>query len=210
MKNLAALMAEAEALADTEIERQRVALWRNSIWKWMLDGRAEYEARTPRPEVKQTRPDENTGLIDRPHWTLGRRPTGAGITIPSRSSLPISKFPATRSSTASTCPTRISTARPAGEVVHELHRVQRAGLQQLCGREHQPRAVDPPAPGDGLRPAQRIRPRRLRHRRVPLRVLRHQGAAPAEATRRQVSGRSTAVTRGRAATNCGPATKAWR
>ncbi len=46
LKNLAALMAEADALAGTEIERQRVALWRNSIWKWMLDGRAEYEART--------------------------------------------------------------------------------------------------------------------------------------------------------------------
>lgn len=44
MKNLAALMAEAEAKAGKEIERQRVALWRNSIWKWMLDGRAEYEA----------------------------------------------------------------------------------------------------------------------------------------------------------------------
>jgi len=46
MKQLAALMTEAEAKAGTESERQRVALWRNSIWKWMLEGRAEYEART--------------------------------------------------------------------------------------------------------------------------------------------------------------------
>jgi hypothetical protein len=50
MQNLAALMAEADTLAATESERQRVALWRNSIWKWMLDGRAEYEARTQRSD----------------------------------------------------------------------------------------------------------------------------------------------------------------
>jgi hypothetical protein len=45
MKNLAALMAEAEARAGMDIDRQRVALERNSIWQWMLDGRANYEAR---------------------------------------------------------------------------------------------------------------------------------------------------------------------
>jgi hypothetical protein len=49
MRRLAALMAEAEAQADTELARQRVALWRNSIWQWMLDGRAEYEARNTAP-----------------------------------------------------------------------------------------------------------------------------------------------------------------
>jgi hypothetical protein len=46
MKNLATLMAEVGALASTEIESQRVAFWRNPIWKWMLDGRADFEART--------------------------------------------------------------------------------------------------------------------------------------------------------------------
>jgi hypothetical protein len=49
MKELGKLMAQAEEQAGTQIERQRVALWRNSIWKWMLDGRAEYEAGTPSP-----------------------------------------------------------------------------------------------------------------------------------------------------------------
>jgi hypothetical protein len=49
MKNLAVLMAEADALAGTEVERQRVALWHDSLWKWMLDGRAEYEARNTAP-----------------------------------------------------------------------------------------------------------------------------------------------------------------
>ena len=46
--------------------------------------------------------------------------------------------------------------------------------------------VDEPAPGDGLRQGGRVRLRRLRDRRVSLRVLRHQGAAPAEEAGRQV------------------------
>ncbi len=45
MKQLADFMAEAGTRAGNETERQRVALWNNSIWKWMLDGRAEHEAR---------------------------------------------------------------------------------------------------------------------------------------------------------------------
>jgi hypothetical protein len=44
-KHLAALMAEAEARADTEMTNQRVALWRDSIWKWMLESRTRYQAR---------------------------------------------------------------------------------------------------------------------------------------------------------------------
>jgi hypothetical protein len=56
MKNLASLMAEAEALAGTELDRQRVALWRNSIWKWMLDGRAEHEARNATPGARRIAP----------------------------------------------------------------------------------------------------------------------------------------------------------
>ena len=50
MKSLAELMAQAESLAATDVERQRVALWRDSIWKWMLDGRAEYDARNATPK----------------------------------------------------------------------------------------------------------------------------------------------------------------
>ncbi len=45
MKTLGALIKEAEAQAETTIQKQRVALWKNSIWKWMLDGRAEYDRR---------------------------------------------------------------------------------------------------------------------------------------------------------------------
>jgi hypothetical protein len=39
------MIAQVEKRAATETERQRVARWRNSIWKWALNGRAEYEAR---------------------------------------------------------------------------------------------------------------------------------------------------------------------
>lgn len=53
MRKLAALMDQAQQAAATDTERQRVALWRNSIWQWMLDGRAEYEARTS-PSSKPT------------------------------------------------------------------------------------------------------------------------------------------------------------
>jgi hypothetical protein len=45
MKKLSMLMSEADTQANTETEKQRVALWRDSIWKWMLDGREGYEAR---------------------------------------------------------------------------------------------------------------------------------------------------------------------
>lgn len=45
MNLLASYMAEAGAAAATDPERQRVALWNDSIWKWMRDGRAEFEAR---------------------------------------------------------------------------------------------------------------------------------------------------------------------
>jgi hypothetical protein len=43
MKTLGALMEEAEAKAKTTVEKERVSLWRNSLWKWMLDGQAEYQ-----------------------------------------------------------------------------------------------------------------------------------------------------------------------
>jgi hypothetical protein len=64
MKELAALMAEAEAKAATGAEKQRVALWRNSLWKWMLDGRAEFEARTTKSDAKPAPPAESAAPID--------------------------------------------------------------------------------------------------------------------------------------------------
>src|SRR5512136_2838704 len=65
MQELGDLIAQAEKQAGTETERQRVALWRNSIWKWALDGRAEYEARAAKSEANPVRPAESTGPVDR-------------------------------------------------------------------------------------------------------------------------------------------------
>ncbi|HOX37604.1 MAG TPA: DUF4838 domain-containing protein [Candidatus Brocadiia bacterium] len=45
MDELGALIAEAETLAKSDIEKKRVALWRKAVWQWMLDGRAEYLAK---------------------------------------------------------------------------------------------------------------------------------------------------------------------
>jgi len=45
MKQLGALIQSAEARANDDTERMRVSLWRQAIWQWMLDGRAEYDAR---------------------------------------------------------------------------------------------------------------------------------------------------------------------
>jgi hypothetical protein len=45
MEQLGKWMTEAEALAQTEQEKRRVGLWRDAIWKWMADGRAEYLAK---------------------------------------------------------------------------------------------------------------------------------------------------------------------
>lgn len=47
MQQLAMWMEEAQALAQTELERRRVGQWHDAIWKWMLDGRAEYLAGSP-------------------------------------------------------------------------------------------------------------------------------------------------------------------
>jgi hypothetical protein len=42
MRELGAFMDEAQAMAQTGLEKQRVGLWRDAIWKWMQEGRAEY------------------------------------------------------------------------------------------------------------------------------------------------------------------------
>jgi hypothetical protein len=43
-------MIQAETLATTGIEKQRVALWRKALWEWIRQGRAEYEATQTRKE----------------------------------------------------------------------------------------------------------------------------------------------------------------
>ena len=45
MEQLGTLMTQALALAQTEQEKRRVGLWNDAIWKWMVDGRAEYLAK---------------------------------------------------------------------------------------------------------------------------------------------------------------------
>ena len=44
MEELGALMAQAEKLAATDTEKQRVALWRKALWDWMCQGREQYRA----------------------------------------------------------------------------------------------------------------------------------------------------------------------
>jgi hypothetical protein len=45
MDELGALMAQAEVRAATDVEKRRVGLWRDAIWKWMYDGRAQFLAK---------------------------------------------------------------------------------------------------------------------------------------------------------------------
>lgn len=44
MQQLGARIAEAQSRAQTEPEKQRVALWREALWQWMQDGREQYRA----------------------------------------------------------------------------------------------------------------------------------------------------------------------
>ncbi|MBX9651976.1 DUF4838 domain-containing protein [bacterium] len=46
MEELGALMVEAEKLAMTPEEKERVVLWRHAFWDWMAEGRQEYLATT--------------------------------------------------------------------------------------------------------------------------------------------------------------------
>ncbi|MDI6451913.1 hypothetical protein, partial [Anaerobaca lacustris] len=39
MEEFRRLIVQAEELAATETEKQRVALWRSAIWEWMRQGR---------------------------------------------------------------------------------------------------------------------------------------------------------------------------
>ena len=44
MEELGTVISRAEKLAATETEKRRVALWRNTIWEWMRQGREQYLA----------------------------------------------------------------------------------------------------------------------------------------------------------------------
>jgi len=47
MEQLGALMAQAEALAATEMERRRVDTWKRGVWDYMVEGRQEYLEKKP-------------------------------------------------------------------------------------------------------------------------------------------------------------------
>jgi len=55
MKRLGTLIEEAQAHARTEQEKERVALWKQALWKWMQDGRAEYLAKKAEVRTNATR-----------------------------------------------------------------------------------------------------------------------------------------------------------
>ena len=44
MEELGGLMSQAENLAKTDVEKQRVALWRKAFWDWMCQGRDQFNA----------------------------------------------------------------------------------------------------------------------------------------------------------------------
>ena len=44
MEELGALIVQAQKLAGTGTEKQRVALWRSALWEWMCQGREQYLA----------------------------------------------------------------------------------------------------------------------------------------------------------------------
>lgn len=49
MAKLGQHISAAEALAQTDAEKEHVARWRKALWQWMLDGRAEYLAKKSQP-----------------------------------------------------------------------------------------------------------------------------------------------------------------
>jgi hypothetical protein len=44
MQELGALIIQAERQAATDLEKQRVALWRKALWEWMCQGRDQHQA----------------------------------------------------------------------------------------------------------------------------------------------------------------------
>jgi len=45
MEELGKLMAQAEALAITELDKQRVQTWKTGVWEYMVEGRSKYLAK---------------------------------------------------------------------------------------------------------------------------------------------------------------------
>jgi hypothetical protein len=53
MRKLGRWIAQAEASAATDREKERVALWNTGLWKWMEEGRADYVAKQAAKKGKQ-------------------------------------------------------------------------------------------------------------------------------------------------------------
>ena len=45
MARLGRWMKQAEELACTSIEKERVGLWKTGLWQWMEEGRTDYVAK---------------------------------------------------------------------------------------------------------------------------------------------------------------------
>jgi len=52
MKGLGALMDQAVKMANTELERRRVATWKEGVWDYMLEGRAQYVQKATQEKQK--------------------------------------------------------------------------------------------------------------------------------------------------------------
>ncbi len=52
MEQLGAWMSQAQQLAKTDTERRRVGLWNEALWKWMVEGRAQYLAEAKGKKVR--------------------------------------------------------------------------------------------------------------------------------------------------------------
>ena len=62
MEELGGLMAQAEKLAATETEKQRVALWRKALWEWMCQGREQYLATQTGPVTSTLVPGQRPSV----------------------------------------------------------------------------------------------------------------------------------------------------
>ena len=53
MNELGALIDQAIDLAETDLEKRRVATWKEGIWDYMLEGRKEYLQKKASDNVKK-------------------------------------------------------------------------------------------------------------------------------------------------------------
>ena len=70
MEEMSQLMAEAEKLTDTPLHKNRVELWRKSIWDYMDSGRKSYVARMeiPIPVLMVPKVNKVSGNLDKVDW----------------------------------------------------------------------------------------------------------------------------------------------